>query len=162
MTTPIDPTTQVQNVASSAVPVAAVPGVPVNGALPGTQSAEIQTVRTELLNTISDIEHTLRDELSRQLNSVVERLAPADTSAVASDPTPAKGTVPAAVKTGSNPLAAALDVLKHSGLHAGAGLALAAVSAFTAAVPLADRGSTTIGGLSFALGSLLVDWLKSH
>lgn len=65
--------------------------------------------------------------------------------------------------TGSNlsSLEVFLNFVKHPGTSTGLGLALAALSQFTAAVPVHDRTAPTLLGLGYALAAQLIDLLDN-
>lgn len=68
--------------------------------------------------------------------------------------------------TPSSPLPAFIESIlhffKHPGTTTASGLALAALSAFTSAVPANQRTDTTLAGLAFSVSTVLIDYLKSR
>ena len=61
----------------------------------------------------------------------------------------------------SSAVKAVRTFVAHPDTNTAFGLALAGLSQFTAAVPAADRASSTYLGLAYSIAVQLVDWLKS-
>lgn len=58
-------------------------------------------------------------------------------------------------------VAATSKLVTHPSTNSAAGLVLAALSQFTAAVPVHDRTTPTLLGLGYSLAVQVIDWLKS-
>lgn len=117
-------------------------------AAPGVSTAEI-------LNAISDLDGTLRNVINSAVEAVSSRVGVLE-HAAATKPSAATTAPPKA------PVTAALGYVKHPGTSTAGGLALAALSAFTATLPVSLRGTGIWSGLATAVASMLIDTLQQR